>query len=66
MERKTLEKFEGKKVRLILRNNFSYTDIIFYFSVDGLVQFEDRTGQKISLEPDFISMVAEAGVKDDD
>ena len=57
MEIQFLRKFENQKVKLILKNNFIYSYIIFKIRDDGLVEFEDRKGDIITLEPEFISLI---------
>ena len=57
MERRFLEKFEGQKVNIVLSNNFTYSGITFFFNEDGLVEFKDRTGEKIIVDGSFIKML---------
>lgn len=63
MELQSLKTFEGKKVRIILKNNFCYSNIIFELR-DGSVQFEDKFGDLQVIEPSFVSAISEVN-KDD-
>ncbi len=57
MEKKFLEQFERKTVKLILKNNFIYSKITFHFNRD-MIEFEDRTGEKIIIDPYFVAMIS--------
>ena len=59
MELAFLRKFEGKRVRLGLKNNFIYSSVVFKITSEGLVEFKDRRGDTISLEPEFIAMISQ-------
>ena len=54
-----LKKFEGKKVRIILKNNFSYSYIQFEITEDNLIVFENKFGELLTIEPSFVSAVTE-------
>lgn len=54
-----LKRYENKSVRLILRNNFVYSYISFKISEDCLIQFKDKYGEIITIEPSYISVVCE-------
>ncbi|MCD4759343.1 hypothetical protein K8R33_00460 [archaeon] len=57
-----LKKYEGKKVRLILKNNFVYTNISFRITEDNLIEFQDKYGEILTVEPSYISGISEGGV----
>lgn len=57
MEIEILKKFEGRKVRLILKNNFIYNSVRFYVTQDNLIEFEDRFGEVVTVEPSYISAI---------
>jgi|TARA_Y100000034_G_C6651293_1_gene285083 hypothetical protein len=59
MEIQFLKKFEGKIVKIILKNNFNYTAITFKITGEGLIEFLDKTNEIITIEPSFISMISE-------
>lgn len=59
MQIEILKKFEGKKVRIILKNNFSYSFIVFKITDDGLIQFKDKYGEVLTVEPSYVSAVTE-------
>ena len=58
MELNFLKKFEGQKVKIVLKNNFSYSYVEFRITSQGLLEFRDRNGDIISLEPEFIVMIS--------
>jgi len=58
MEIQTLKKFEGKECRLILKNNFVYSYVIFKITDNGLVEFSDKHGEALTIEPSFISGIS--------
>jgi len=59
MQIEILKKFEGKKVRIILKNNFSYSFIVFKITEDNLIQFKDKYGEVLTIEPSYVSAVTE-------
>lgn len=59
MQIEILKKFEGKKVRIILKNNFSYSFIVFKITGDNLLEFKDKYGEVLTVEPSYISAVTE-------
>lgn len=59
MQIEILKKFEGKKVRIILKNNFSYSFIVFKITRDNLLEFKDKYGEVLTVEPSYISAVTE-------
>lgn len=61
MEVETLKKSEGRKVRIVLKNNFVYSSIVFKITEENLVEFTDKFGEVISIEPSFISMISQWG-----
>jgi hypothetical protein len=56
MEYQSLSQYEGKKVRLILKNGFWYRCKILKVSSDCVSIIEEQ-GRSLSIEPDFISFV---------
>ena len=64
MELQILKKFEGKQVRLFLKNNFIYSYVNFEITEDNLLKFIDKHGEELTIEPSFVSCVTEinAGV----
>ena len=61
MELEFLKRFEGRIVRLILNNNFVYNSVTFKITSEKLIEFKDRSGEIIAIEPSFISMITELG-----
>ena len=59
MQIEFLKKFEGKIVKIVLKNNFNYTSITFKITDEGLIEFIDKTNETITIEPSFISMISE-------
>jgi hypothetical protein len=57
-----LKRYEGKKVRLILKNNFVYTNVSFRITEDNLIEFQDKYGETVTAEPSYISAISEGGV----
>lgn len=57
MEIQILKKFEGETVRVILKNNFIYSYIVFKITEEGLIEFEDKFGEILTIEPNYISAV---------
>ena len=58
MELKFLKQFEEKSVRIILKNGFRYSGITFEINENGYLQFKDRNGEVIYLEPNAIDMIS--------
>jgi hypothetical protein len=52
-----LKKFEGEKVRIILKNNFIYSSIVFKVTDEDLIEFPDKYGEILTVEPSYISVV---------
>jgi len=65
MEVKFLRKYEGKEVKLVLQNNFIYSYITFRIRDDGLIEFEDRKGNIITIEPRFIALITKINGDDE-
>lgn len=59
MELSFLREFEDKPVRLVCKNNFSYSKVRYKITSKGLLEFLDRNGDTIHIEPEFVSMVSE-------
>lgn len=59
MQIEILKKLEGRKVRIILKNNFAYSYIIFKITKDGLLEFQDKYGELLTVEPDYVSAITE-------
>jgi len=60
MKTEVLRKYEKiKHLKLVLENGFVYTDISFKINEDNLVEFVDRSGDTITIEPYFIMLVSE-------
>lgn len=66
MQIEFLKKYEGRRVRLILKNNFVYVNVIFSITKDGLIEFESKFGEFLTLEPSFISGITELNKKQRD
>jgi len=64
MQIEILKKFEGKKVRLILKNDFNYSHVIFEITEDNLIKFSDKYGEILTVEPAYISAITEINGKD--
>lgn len=61
MQIKILRKYEGNKVRILLKNGFTYSNIVFTLTSDFLIEFKDKFGEVILLEPDYITGITEIG-----
>lgn len=59
MEIEVLRKLEGKRVRIILKNNFTYSYVILEITKDNFVSFVDKFGENLIIDPDYISAVSE-------
>lgn len=59
IEKEVLEKYKGKLVTLFLTNRFQYSKVMFQINEAGLIEFSDRFGGKIEIEPEFIYGVME-------
>lgn len=57
MELQILKRFEGETVRVILKNDFIYSYIVFRITEDNLIEFEDKFGEVLTVEPSYISAV---------
>jgi hypothetical protein len=58
MDIKTLKKYSGRKVLLILKNNFNYTTVLpAKFSEDFRIL--DKFGKSIVINADFVSAIRE-------
>ena len=55
MDLEFLQKFEGQRVRLLLKNHFTYSDVVFNITEDNLLEFVDRFGEMVVLDPSYIS-----------
>jgi len=60
MDEKQIKKYIGKKVLLILKNNFKFTVIVPDFEGSSF-NITDKFGQKATIECDMISMIYEKG-----
>ena len=58
MDIETIKKYVGKKVLLILKNNFQYTVIIPEFHGSSF-SITDKFGEKADIECDFINFIKE-------
>ena len=58
MEEKQIKKYIGKKVLLVLKNNYKFTVIVPKFSGSSFV-IVDKYGQQATIECDMVSMVYE-------
>jgi hypothetical protein len=61
MELQFLKRFENKPCRIILKNNFVYNKVIFRINSDGLLEFSDRDGDLVFVEPSSVTMISGAG-----
>ena len=53
MDSQSISQYEGKAVKLTLKNNFWYRAKIISVS-DSCVEFVEEKGRKLSVSPDFI------------
>jgi hypothetical protein len=60
-----LRKFEGRDVKVILRNNFVYSNIVFSITQEQLIKFKNRNGEVLTIEPSYISAITEKGLGDE-
>ncbi len=60
MDVKQVKKYIGKKVLLILKNNYKFTTIIPDFDGNSF-DIIDKFGQKATIECDMVSMIYEKG-----
>lgn len=58
MDVNQVKKYIGKKVLLILRNNYKFTTTIPFFE-NSSFEIEDKYGQKALIECEYISMIYE-------
>ncbi len=56
MDVKEIKKHIGKKVLIVLRNNFKYTIIIPRFEGSSF-SVKDRYGENVTIECDMISLI---------
>lgn len=57
---KVAKKFENKEdIKLVLKNNFVYSNIKYKINEDGLIEFFDRRGETIRCEPSFVALISE-------
>jgi hypothetical protein len=63
MKLKDLKQFEGKLIKkLILLNNFTYTNIVLKISPEGLISFYDNfKAEDISISAEFIMSISVGG-----
>lgn len=54
MKVQVLKQFGLDECTIVLQSGFVYTNILFHINSDDLVQFTDRTGETIIVEPDNI------------
>lgn len=62
MEEEQVKKYVGKKVLLILKNNYKFTVTIPKFSGHSF-EITDKFGQRATIECAMISMIYEKDVK---
>lgn len=62
MDKKQIEKYTGKKVLLILKNNYKFTTIVPKFSGDDF-SIVDKFGQNVTINCDMVSMVYEKEIE---
>lgn len=58
MDVKIIRKYEGKKVLIILKNNFQYTCVIPNFK-NSSFKIIDKFGKEVEIECDFIGYISE-------
>jgi hypothetical protein len=58
MEIETVRKYIGRKVLIILKNNFQYTAIIPEFENDEFT-ITDKFGKQIEISCDYIAFIEE-------
>lgn len=60
MDVQTIRKYIGRKVLLILKNNFQYTTVIPEFNGTSF-SIMDKFGATVDVECDYISFIKEVG-----
>jgi hypothetical protein len=60
MDIETIKKYVGKKVLLILKNNFQYTVVIPDFHGSSFT-VKDKFGDEVEISCDFISFIKGGG-----
>ena len=60
MDEETVKKYVGKKVLIILKNNFQYTAIIPEFHGSGF-SIIDKYGEPVEIECGYISLITIQG-----
>lgn len=60
MDEKQVKKYIGKKVLLILKNNYKFTTIIPNFKGSSF-DIIDKFGQKATIDCEMVSMIYEKG-----
>lgn len=65
MDVEQIKKYIGKKVLLILKNNYKFTVIIPDFSRNSF-SVKDKFGQDVTIDCDFVSMIYEKEDSEDD
>ena len=63
MNTESIKRYVGKKVLIILKNNFKFTTIIPNFDGD-VFEITDKYGQKALIDCDMVSMVYEKNGSD--
>ena len=58
MEKEQIKKYVGKKVLLILKNNYKFTVIIPEFDGESF-DITDKFGQQATIECEMVSMIYE-------
>lgn len=58
MEENTIKKYIGKKVLIILKNNFQYTIVIPEFNGSSF-SVKDKFGENIEISCEFINFIKE-------
>jgi len=61
MEDEKIRKYIGKKVLLILKNNYKFTVILPDFEGNSF-EIIDKFGQRATIECEMVSMIYEKGV----
>jgi len=62
MEVPVILKYAGKKVRLVLRNNYNYTCVIppkEKWSGERSFTIKDKFGERVDIECEFIGVISE-------
>lgn len=58
MDYQSLKKFEGKRVKLILNNNYWYRALITLVT-ETTCEFTEEKGKKLGVAPSFVAFVEE-------